>query len=113
MRTLEVAQTVGGYLVASVAQLVEQLTLNQLVPGSSPGRGTTPSRVCTCRSPQCCLQRYQACSRMRWQTRLLYSPGAGKGECAADNVTPCSLSRYSPVMNRVSAADNAFRGTIL
>jgi hypothetical protein len=27
-------------LVASVAQLVEQLTLNQLVPGSSPGRGT-------------------------------------------------------------------------
>jgi hypothetical protein len=28
-------------LVASVAQLVEQLTLNQLVPGSSPGRGTS------------------------------------------------------------------------
>ena len=28
-------------LAASVAQLVEQLTLNQLVPGSSPGRGTT------------------------------------------------------------------------
>jgi hypothetical protein len=26
---------------ASVAQLVEQLTLNQLVPGSNPGRGTT------------------------------------------------------------------------
>jgi hypothetical protein len=28
-------------LVASVAQLVEQLTLNQLVLGSSPSRGTT------------------------------------------------------------------------
>ena len=27
-------------LGASVAQLVEQLTLNQLVPGSSPSRGT-------------------------------------------------------------------------
>ena len=27
--------------VASVAQLVEQLTLNQLVLGSSPSRGTT------------------------------------------------------------------------
>ena len=29
-----------GALVASVAQLVEQLTLNQLVLGSSPSRGT-------------------------------------------------------------------------
>ena len=28
-------------LVASVAQLVEQLTLNQLVVGSNPPRGTT------------------------------------------------------------------------
>jgi hypothetical protein len=28
-------------LVASVAQLAEQLTLNQLVEGSSPSRGTT------------------------------------------------------------------------
>ncbi len=28
---------------ASVAQLVEQLTLNQLVLGSSPSRGTTSS----------------------------------------------------------------------
>jgi hypothetical protein len=28
-------------MVASVAQLVEQLTLNQLVLGSSPSRGTT------------------------------------------------------------------------
>jgi hypothetical protein len=27
--------------VASVAQLAEQLTLNQLVEGSSPSRGTT------------------------------------------------------------------------
>ena len=27
-------------IIASVAQLAEQLTLNQLVPGSSPGRGT-------------------------------------------------------------------------
>src|SRR5882672_8237389 len=32
-------------LVASVAQLVEQLTLNQLVPGSSPGRGTTSKKT--------------------------------------------------------------------
>src|SRR4051794_666107 len=30
-----------GQSVASVAQLVEQLTLNQLVLGSSPSRGTT------------------------------------------------------------------------
>ena len=30
----------GNSLVASVAQLVEQLTLNQLVLGSSPSRGT-------------------------------------------------------------------------
>jgi hypothetical protein len=30
-------------LVASVAQLVEQLTLNQLVVGSNPPRGTTSS----------------------------------------------------------------------
>jgi hypothetical protein len=29
-------------LVASVAQLAEQLTLNQLVEGSSPSRGTIP-----------------------------------------------------------------------
>ena len=33
-------------LVASVAQLVEQLTLNQLVLGSSPSRGTTFSSSC-------------------------------------------------------------------
>jgi hypothetical protein len=32
-------------LVASVAQLAEQLTLNQLVEGSSPSRGTTPSNA--------------------------------------------------------------------
>jgi hypothetical protein len=31
-------------LVASVAQLVEQLTLNQLVVGSNPPRGTIFSR---------------------------------------------------------------------
>ena len=31
--------------VASVAQLVEQLTLNQLVVGSSPTRGTNEIRV--------------------------------------------------------------------
>src|ERR1035437_5051873 len=34
----------AGQLVASVAQLVEQLTLNQLVLGSSPSRGTNPKR---------------------------------------------------------------------
>src|ERR1035441_1881710 len=32
-------------LVASVAQLVEQLTLNQLVLGSSPSRGTDRNRL--------------------------------------------------------------------
>ena len=32
-------------LVASVAQLAEQLTLNQLVEGSSPSRGTTLPRT--------------------------------------------------------------------
>ena len=31
---------IGSLQVASVAQLVEQLTLNQLVLGSSPSRGT-------------------------------------------------------------------------
>src|ERR1051325_7870449 len=35
---------ISRLLVASVAQLVEQLTLNQLVPGSSPGRGTISTR---------------------------------------------------------------------
>jgi Glycosyl hydrolases family 43 len=30
----------ASFVEASVAQLAEQLTLNQLVPGSSPGRGT-------------------------------------------------------------------------
>ena len=35
------AQCLVNKLVASVAQLVEQLTLNQLVLGSSPSRGTT------------------------------------------------------------------------
>ena len=34
--------------VASVAQLVEQLTLNQLVLGSSPSRGTIYSQWFTC-----------------------------------------------------------------
>ncbi len=34
------AATLCPSLVASVAQLVEQLTLNQLVLGSSPSRGT-------------------------------------------------------------------------
>ena len=34
------AESPDGKLVASVAQLVEQLTLNQLVLGSSPSRGT-------------------------------------------------------------------------
>ena len=34
--------------VASVAQLVEQLTLNQLVLGSSPSRGTIFSMVTIC-----------------------------------------------------------------
>ena len=29
-------------VVARIAQLVEQLTLNQLVPGSNPGAGTFP-----------------------------------------------------------------------
>ena len=33
-------QVLVSGLVASVAQLVEQLTLNQLVLGSSPSRGT-------------------------------------------------------------------------
>ena len=31
--------------IASVAQLVEQLTLNQLVDGSSPSRGTTSTKI--------------------------------------------------------------------
>jgi hypothetical protein len=34
-------QSLQNKSVASVAQLVEQLTLNQLVLGSSPSRGTT------------------------------------------------------------------------
>ena len=34
------AHVMSALLVASVAQLVEQLTLNQLVVGSSPPRGT-------------------------------------------------------------------------
>ena len=34
-------------LVASVAQLVEQLTLNQLVLGSSPSRGTNFAKEIT------------------------------------------------------------------
>ncbi len=34
-------------VVASVAQLAEQLTLNQLVLGSSPSRGTTPTSFTT------------------------------------------------------------------
>ena len=33
---------IDPHQVASVAQLAEQLTLNQLVEGSSPSRGTTP-----------------------------------------------------------------------
>ena len=37
----EQAEKLVNKLVASVAQLVEQLTLNQLVLGSSPSRGTT------------------------------------------------------------------------
>jgi integrase len=37
------AGTFPALSVASVAQLAEQLTLNQLVLGSSPSRGTTPS----------------------------------------------------------------------
>jgi hypothetical protein len=38
------ASNLSPFLVASVAQLVEQLTLNQLVPGSSPGRGN-PAQI--------------------------------------------------------------------
>ena len=37
-----VSHNVSSLPVASVAQLAEQLTLNQLVEGSSPSRGTTP-----------------------------------------------------------------------
>ena len=40
-RVSATTQTLAGERVASVAQLVEQLTLNQLVLGSSPSRGTT------------------------------------------------------------------------
>ena len=32
-----------NYRCACIAQLVEQLTLNQLVPGSNPGAGISPS----------------------------------------------------------------------
>jgi hypothetical protein len=32
-----------NYRCACIAQLVEQLTLNQLVPGSNPGAGTIAS----------------------------------------------------------------------
>ena len=32
-----------NYRCACIAQLVEQLTLNQLVPGSNPGAGTSSS----------------------------------------------------------------------
>ena len=42
-KTGESSNPIRG-LVASVAQLVEQLTLNQLVLGSSPSRGTTLSQ---------------------------------------------------------------------
>jgi hypothetical protein len=38
--TGSLSRNVQPSLVASVAQLVEQLTLNQLVSGSSPDRGT-------------------------------------------------------------------------
>ena len=31
-----------NYRCACIAQLVEQLTLNQLVPGSNPGAGISP-----------------------------------------------------------------------
>ena len=41
MDILQVHGSLSDLLVASVAQLVEQLTLNQLVLGSSPSRGTT------------------------------------------------------------------------
>jgi hypothetical protein len=45
-----------GLSVASVAQLAEQLTLNQLVSGSSPDRGTTLIRAFS-KYPQLRLQR--------------------------------------------------------
>src|SRR6266487_3685735 len=41
-RRMRLLQGVTVKYVASVAQLVEQLTLNQLVWGSSPHRGTNP-----------------------------------------------------------------------
>ena len=43
---MRVLQGVTVKYVASVAQLVEQLTLNQLVWGSSPHRGTTSPSTC-------------------------------------------------------------------
>ena len=43
----------GPLLVASVAQLVEQLTLNQLVVGSNPPRGTNFSIFIVCYTITC------------------------------------------------------------
>ena len=58
------------YANASVAQSVEQLTLNQLVPGSNPGRGTFAINKLrqlarSCRSwPISLVRRPQNCSKL-------------------------------------------------
>ncbi len=44
-----VEQSLGKHLNGSLAQLVEQLTFNQLVAGSNPARPTIQARTATFR----------------------------------------------------------------
>jgi hypothetical protein len=84
------AVAVSGSLFGRIAQLVEQLTLNQRVPGSSPGAPTTQSSGLELRSPLSHL-----CCRNRGFSYLyasLYSVSASK----KGHSRPPSLPPESP-----------------
>ena len=75
-------------ILASVAQLVEQLTLNQLVCGSSPHRGTTPIPLfyngIFHLLPLCGLAQNHASSIKRSIAHLRKGQKTGSGEAGRD-----------------------------
>src|SRR5688572_12536131 len=74
----------GSCRVASVAQLVEQLTLNQLVLGSSPSRGTISSRRFSLprfKRSHSCPPAVYCCRRGSTQAAVHHSRLARAGRC--------------------------------
>src|SRR5438445_170065 len=78
---MRLLQSISVEDVASVAQLVEQLTLNQLVWGSSPHRGTISSGLPT-RTGGCEIKSFCFCaSDKAWWGEFPFAPPPTSDHC--------------------------------